>query len=202
MVAAVPAAQPVRLGFRCALQMCDSGGLSRDVERTRISARLSGPRGGPRSGRNRPALGPRGPRELPFLPPRSGRRTRIGEARVDRRRGQGGSRVVEALTPSSIGAIRRLRRRRSDVRHFNDCRCSRAVGGRGPHAAAGRPARGLGGGGAGRREARDGSAAAGAEEAERSCASHLRAQTPQAASSAARGLSRGTFLLAGEGGGP
>jgi hypothetical protein len=41
------------------------------------------------------------------------------------------------LTPSTIGAIRRLRRRRSDVRHFDD-RMQRPRGGRWPRAAAGR----------------------------------------------------------------
>jgi hypothetical protein len=87
--------------------------------------------------------------------------------------------------------------------HIDMSPCRRAVGGRGPHAAAGRPARGLCGGSAGGVEPQDGSARGGGlGAAERSCGSTSRAQTPEEASSVARGHSRGALTSAGRGGGP
>ncbi len=111
------------------------------------------------------------------------------------------ARVVEALTPSPIGAIRRVRRRRSDVRH---CHAAHAVApGRAvASCSSGPPARRLGGGSAGRCEARDGSAAAGRRKrngfALPACARRRR----QPASSAARGQPADSLFTAGQGGGP
>lgn len=78
--------------------------------------------------------------------------------RVDRRRRQGGW-AAEALTPPAIGAIRRQRRRRSDVRHFDVSTCSRARGRRPGNS--GRPALGCGRGKRRTRETQEGFAADG-----------------------------------------
>ena len=54
--------------------------------------------------------------------------------------------TFRTLETIKIGAIRHQRRRRSDVRHFDDRMWNRAVGGRWPRAAAGRRRGGPGGG--------------------------------------------------------
>jgi hypothetical protein len=119
--------------------------------------------------------------------------------RVDRRRGQGGW-AAEALTPSPIGAIRRVRRRRSDVRHSRGERA--AARWAGASCSSGRPARA-----GGRWKRRTGEASArfrgrpGGGQAER-CERFTRAaETPPAASTRGPRHSRRTMLTTGQGGG-
>jgi hypothetical protein len=121
--------------------------------------------------------------------------------RADRRRGQGGW-VAEALTPSSIGAIRRERRRRSGVRIPTQSRATAPwlCGGPTPQRAGRRW--GPGGGSAGQSGARRGESEGARVGVKRTLAA-LRdaAETPEAASTRGPRPLAMSAICAGTGGG-